>query len=176
MPKELRQNTSSRLSLPSSATCPGNVCSTSLEVLQDLRRIRAIHIKRVLIRRVAATNLLDNVVRVCSTNDWDFRGEPLLKGLCDEVAVCGEPAGHGRANGDFLCEAGSRGCEDDVAFVDGNVLFCVRRNADLEWVVSTIIYIHEYGVRTVPVFPWPSYTTPFSTNHNQYENAPFRMK
>ena len=30
--------------------------------------------------------------------------------------------------------------------------------------------------RTLPVLPSPSYTTPFSTNHSQYENAPLRMK
>lgn len=30
--------------------------------------------------------------------------------------------------------------------------------------------------RTFPVLPSPSYTTPFSTNHSQYENAPFNRK
>ena len=30
--------------------------------------------------------------------------------------------------------------------------------------------------RTFPVLPSLSYTTPFSTNHNQYENAPFNKK
>jgi hypothetical protein len=30
--------------------------------------------------------------------------------------------------------------------------------------------------RTLPVFPTPSYTTPLSTHHSQYEKAPLSAK
>lgn len=105
------------------------VRSTSLQMLQYLRRIRAINIEAVLslssIRRVPPTNLLDDIIRVSGANDRNFRGQPLLKGLRSEEAVCGEPACHGRADADVLCERGAVGREDDVAFVDGDVFLRV---------------------------------------------------
>jgi hypothetical protein len=127
---------------PSSTTTrPGDICAARLQMLQNLRRIVAIHIERVLIRRVAPPNLLDHVVGIRLANDGHFRGEPLLEGLCDEVAVCGEPAGHGCADVDGLGERGAGGGEDDVALVDGDVFFGVGGYADLH-VLLVSFYRH----------------------------------
>jgi hypothetical protein len=108
------------------------VCPTVLQLLQYVGRIVAVH-GEVLIRLRTATtpNLFYDVVRIRGANHRDFRREPLLEGLRNEVPVCCEPPGHGRADVQTLCEGGTGRCELDVAFVDGNVLFRGRGEAHL---------------------------------------------
>jgi hypothetical protein len=126
------------------ASRTSNIRATRLQMLQNLRRIVAVHIERILIRRVPPSNLLDHVVRIRLANDGHLGGEPLLEGLCDEVAVCGEPAGHGCADVDGLGERGAGGCEDDVALVDGDVLLGVGGYADLHsWLVPSVYANHN---------------------------------
>ncbi len=100
--------------------------TTRLELLQDIHGIRAVQVHRCVHARTSPTNLLDHVVGVRSANNWYFRCEPLLKGFCDKVAIRGKPPGQGRADVDRLLgiRGVGGGCEDDVAFVDGDVLLC----------------------------------------------------
>lgn len=117
-----------------------NTRPTSLQLLQNLRRIRRIDFKMLLssLRRTSPSNLLDHVIRIRGADDGDLGGEPLLEGFRDEVAVCGEPAGHGRADVDSLGECGVGGCEGDGAFVDGDVFLCGGGYADLS-TTNTIV-------------------------------------
>lgn len=157
-------------------------------MVQHINRIRAVQVH--LLRPASPPNILDNVIRVCGADDWDLGREPLLERLRGEVAVRCEPPCHRRADVYLLLWVRGVRCgrEDDVAFVDGDVLLGGGGYADLQ-----TVSIHTFCIqprrrqhnavayacgleRTLPVLPSPSYTTPFSTNHSQYENAPFRMK
>jgi hypothetical protein len=123
---------SPNLRLPPPPRClPREIRSTSLQLVQNLFRIRSVHIKRILRRCIPPPDLLDDIVRVRGANHGDLGGEPLLERLGNEVAVGGEPAGHGRADGDCLRERGTRGGKDDVASVDWDVFLGGGGYADL---------------------------------------------
>lgn len=99
-----------------------------LELLQDIHGIGAVQVHGLVHARTSPTNFLNHIIRVRSTNNRHFRSEPLLEGLCDKVAIRGEPPGHRRADVDRLLGIGvvGDGCKDNVAFVDGDVLLCRR--------------------------------------------------
>lgn len=104
---------------------------TSLQLVQHIDRVRAVQVQ--LLRPASPSNILHNVVWVCGANDWDLGCKPLLERLRGKVAVRCEPPCHGRADVDLLLwvRGVGCGCEDDVAFVDGDVLFGGRRDANL---------------------------------------------
>jgi hypothetical protein len=67
-----RTHTPSNIPPPSTSatTRTSNARATSLQLLQDFRRIRAVHIEGILIRRVPPSNFLDHVVWVRGANHW----------------------------------------------------------------------------------------------------------
>ena len=102
--------------------------AASLQLLQDIYGIRAVQVHGRVHTRASPSNFLNNVVWICRADDRDLRSKPLLERLRNKVAIRSKPAGHGSANMD--CLLGIRGVrcgrEDDVAFVDWDMLLGVR--------------------------------------------------
>lgn len=124
---------------PIASTDARNVCTAGLELFQNLRCIITIHAECVLFCATASTNFFDYVVWVCGTDDRDFRGQPLLERLCDEEAVSCKPSRHGCTDMDLLGERGARWCEDNVTFINWNVLLRMGRYSNLELLVSFVV-------------------------------------
>ncbi len=118
-------------SLPPPSLSTHEARSASLELVQYVNRIRAVQVQ--LLRPTSTANVFYNVVWVRSANDWNLRRKPLLKWLGCEVPIRREPSCHCCANLELLLWVGvvGGGPEDDVAFVDGNVLLGRRRDTNL---------------------------------------------
>lgn len=104
---------------------------TSLQLVQHIDSVVAVQVH--LLRAAPPANVLHDVVRVCGTNDRDLGCKPLLERLCGEEAIGCKPLCHRPADVELLLRVGFVGSrsEDDVAFVDGDVLLGRRGNADL---------------------------------------------
>ena len=109
-------------SLPPPPLPTNKARATSLQLVQHINCVRAVQVQ--LLRSASPSDVLHNVVRICGADDWDLRCEPLLERLRGEVAVRCKPPCHCCADVDLLLRVGVVGCgsEDNVAFVDGDVL------------------------------------------------------
>ena len=124
--------------LPSSSTSSGcHLRPTSLQLLQNIYRVVASHVEHSF-SLATSSDIFHDVVRVCCANHRDLRSKPLLEGLRDEVAVCGEPLGKWCADVYLLGGIFVHGCrcEGHVDFVDGDVLLCGRCDSHLDMHVN----------------------------------------
>ena len=109
-------------SLPPPALTAHKARPASLQLVQHIDGIVAVQVH--LLRAAPPANVLHDVVRVCGTDDRDLGRKPLLERLRGEVAIGCKPLCHGPADVELLLWVGLVGSrsEDDVAFVDGDVL------------------------------------------------------
>jgi hypothetical protein len=154
---------------PPPSTPRAHIPTTSLQLLQDVYRIVARHVKYPF-SFTAPTNLLHNIARIRCTDHRYLGSEPLLERFSDKVAVRREPLGERRADVNLLggVRIGRGRCKGDIDFVDGKML--LRRGCDPDLVrIRKDCVLGTGGIWSLafPVLPSPSYTVPASTNHSQ---------